>query len=223
MDLHNFTKENFEFITVVVGTITAIILLFKQIKHFIIKTYKHLKKRRDDRNEIPNVLNSVLEKLNVMDIRLQSVEKEIKPNGGGSMKDALRVVKAEIEATFWLNPRPSFRTTSHGINIMVNESYCSLCGVSSESLLKLGWRNFAEDEEQVDDFMRRWLESAKELSQFSGKLKIKNIKNESRGEWLVRLRPLGPIDNSDGYLWHGSLHPFDYVAIEYAKSQNIPM
>jgi PAS domain-containing protein len=128
-----------------------------------------------------------------------------------------------MEATFWLNPRPSFRTTSRGVNILVNESYCHLCGATSDDLLKLGWRNFVEDEEQLDDYTRRWLESSKEFSQFSGKLKIKNNKNESRGEWIIKIRPLGPLENSNDYIWHGTLYPFDYTAIEYAKAQNIPV
>jgi PAS domain-containing protein len=217
-------QNQLELISLIIAVVTTFLLWGKKIIRFCNNL---LEKRKDyikKRNDIPYTLQQIQTTLSNVDDRLRSVENEIKPNGGGSMKDALRIVKAEMEASFWLDPRPSFRTTSKGLNILVNESYCHLCGVSSESLLKLNWRNFAEDEDQLDDYTRRWQESSQEFSQFSGKLKIKNYKNQSRGEWVIKIRPLGPLDNNKNeYLWHGTLYPFDYTAIEYAKEQNIPI
>lgn len=212
-----------QMIILMTSAITAVVIFWKKIKNFIIKKYKERMEYLKSRNEIPTTLSNIQSTLEVMDNRLQTVEKEITPNGGGSMKDALRLVKAEMEAAFWLDSKPSFRTTSKGLNTLVNEAYCHLCGVSSEDLLRLGWKNYAEDEEQLDDFMRRWRESSEQFSQFTGKLKIKNSKGDSRGEWIVKIRPLGAYVNSNDYLWHGTMTPYDGKAIAYAKEQNIPI
>jgi PAS domain-containing protein len=220
----DYIQKNAEFLSVTVGAITVLMVSWTKIKQFVIHKYEKRVEYVRKRNDMPRLLENIRETISVMDNRLQTVEKEISPNGGGSMKDALKMVKAEMESIFWLNPTPSFRSTSSGVNILVNEAYCHLCGVSSEGLMKLGWKNFAEDEDQLDDFMRRWLESSKEFSQFSGKLKIKNYKHESRGEWMVKIRPLGPIEigNKRDFLWHGMLYPIDPVAISYAYKENIP-
>ena len=216
-------QKHVEFIGVILGSLATLVVTCRFFKTWISAKWRKHREYIEKRNAIPGILGDIQNKIMGVDARLQTVENEIKPNGGGSMKDALRIVKAEIEATFWLNARPSFRTTSNGVFTLVNEAYCHLCGVSSEDLLRLNWKNFASDEEQLDDFMRRWMDSAKECSQFSGKLKIKNFKNEEMGEWTIKIRPLGPLDNGEDYLWHGMLYPYDYQSIEYAKAQNIPM
>lgn len=222
MDIKDI-EHHAQFIILATSAITALVVFWRAIKKLILKIYNNGKKYLKSRNDIPITLSNIQRTLEVMDNRLQTVEKEITPNGGGSMKDALRLVKAEMEAAFWLDSKPSFRTTSKGLNTLVNEAYCHLCGVSSEDLLRLGWKNYAEDEEQLDDFMRRWRESSEQFSQFTGKLKIKNSRDDSRGEWIVKIRPLGVYENSNDYLWHGTMIPYDYEAIAYAKEQNIPL
>lgn len=218
-----FIQQHAQYVTIILGAISTVFLFAMTIKKWIVKKYKERMEYLKSRNEIPTTLSNIQNTLEVMDNRLQTVEKEITPNGGGSMKDALRLVKAEMEAAFWLDGKPSFRTTSKGLNTLVNEAYCHLCGVSSEDLLRLGWKNYAEDEEQLDDFMRRWRESSEQFSQFTGKLKIKNSKGDSRGEWIFKIRPLGAYVNSNDYLWHGTMTPYDGKAIAYAKEQNIPI
>jgi PAS domain-containing protein len=224
MNLLEILQSHAQAISIILGSLASVLLFWRRLQNKIIKIYNKHKNYTKSKHEIPETLKDIKYSISNIDNRLKNVEKEISFNGGSTMKDTLRIVKAEMEASFWLNPRPSFRTTSNGVNVLVNEAYCHLCGVSSESLLKLNWRNFADDEEQLDDYTRRWIESSKEFSQFSGKLKIKNYKNEYKGEWIIKIRPLGPIENNDkdDYLWHGSLYPFDKVALDYAKDQNIP-
>jgi PAS domain-containing protein len=207
-----------EYIGLFLGTLGAIIIATKNGRDFFISRYKNWRKYVKAKKEMPHLLKNI-------DERLQRVEYEISPNGGGSMKDSLKIIKAEIEATNWLSPRPMFRCTSKGLNIFVNEAYCQLCGVTSSELLKLGWRNFSADLDQMDDFYKRWISASENLSQFTGKLKIQNNHGEYRGEWTVRIRLLGAIDgqpNTD-YLWHGGLYPSNQVAKDYAKEYNIPL
>jgi PAS domain-containing protein len=212
-----FSPQILEYIGLLLGVLTAIVIATKNGRDFFIKRYKNWRKYTKSKKEMPFLIKNI-------DERLKKVEYEISPNGGGSMKDSLKIIKAEIEATNWLSPRPMFRCTSKGLNIFVNEAYCQLCGVTSSELLKLGWRNFSADLNQMDHFYERWLAAADTLSQFTGKLKIQNNHGEYRGEWTIRIRLLGAIDSepNNDYLWHGSLYPYDQDAKEYAKEYNIP-
>ena len=223
MDLWIFLMQNAQTISIVIGLVSTFLVFFKKIKKFIIKKYEQHKIYSKSKHEIPEILQEIKSGIGNLDTRLKNVEYEISPNGGGSMKDSLKIIKAEIEAMFWLNPKPSFRTTSKAINIQVNETYCHLCATSSEELLRLNWKNFIEDEIQLDDYMRRWEESTDASSQFSGKLKFKNPRGEYMGEWLIKVRPLGPIEGGKDYLWHGTIYPFDQKSKECARNFNIPL
>ena len=204
----------------------AILLAVKPIRVWVVTYIKNFLKSRKDKKNIPIILTQIHEKVSDIDIRLKDVEYEIKdPNSGGTLKGALKLIKAEIDATNWLSPRPTFRTTSSGVNVFVNDAYCQLCGCATEELLRLGWKNFMFDNDQADEYYARWLISAKTLSQFASKLKIQDKHGEYRGEWMVRIKPLGPIVNGgeNDYVWHGIYHPVDDVAKNYARISGIPL
>jgi PAS domain-containing protein len=223
MNLWDFITQNAQALTLIFSVLGSVLLSIKRVRTWLTDKYKKHQEYNKSKHLIPSTLQEIKECVMNLDDRVKRVEYEISPNGGGSMKDSLNIVKAEIEALFWLNPKPSFRTTSKGLNIQVNESYCHLCGTSSEELLKQNWKNFIEDGEQLDDFMRRWEYSSDTMSQYSGKLKFKNSRDESLGEWVIKVRPLGPIKGGQDYLWHGSILPYDQKARECAKSYNIPL
>jgi PAS domain-containing protein len=214
---------NVEAVAAIFGVLTSATIFIIKGKKYIIAKYRKYKEYSKSKYLIPETLQEIKKCVISLDDRIKRVEYEISPNSGGSMKDSMNIVKAEIEAMFWLNPKPSFRTTSKGMNIQVNEAYCHLCSTSSEELLKQNWKNFIEDEEQLDDFMRRWEYSSNTMSQYSGKLKFKNSRDESLGEWILKIRPLGPIEGGKDYLWHGSILPFDAIAKDYARSYNIAL
>lgn len=223
MDLWIFISENSQALMFIISVLGSVLVFFKKIKKFFVEKYKKYKNYNKSKHEMPEILQEIKLGISNLDARLKNVEYEISPNGGGSMKDSLKIIKAEIEAVFWLNPKPSFRTTSKGMNIQVNEAYCHLCATSSEELLRLNWKNYIEDELQLDDYMRRWEESTNAFSQFTGKLKFKNSRGEYMGEWMVKVRPLGPIEGGKDYLWHGTIYPFDQKSKEYARNFNIPL
>lgn len=209
------------------GLIGTIFAFSKKSRDWIKTKWNAFKARKAEKKNMPSLVAKIYDNVQQMDIRLIKVEHELSPNGGGSMKDQLRLIKAETDANNWLTARPTFRTTSSGINVYVNEAYCNLCGCSSDELMKLGWKNFVEDAEQGDDFYDRWILASKSLSQFVGRLKIRSKAGEYRGEWLVRIRPLGPIESSDAtdpeYMWHGVFHPYDSDAKAYAIAHGIPI
>jgi PAS domain-containing protein len=213
-----FILEYIQIVAAIVATISTILAMSKTARKFISDRYKRWQEYGESKKEMPKILKSIND-------RLYRVENELKPNGGGSVKDAINIIKAEIDANNWLSPRPTFRCTSKGVNVFVNESYCNLCGSTSDELMKLGWKSFAFDEDQADDYYHRFTQSTENYSQFSGKLKIRNKNNDYRGEWIIRIRPLGPIKTEDGddFLWHGAFWPADQNAKDYAHNFNIPL
>lgn len=223
-ELYTLLQESAGVIGAVAGAIGTVFSFTKTGRDWIKTKYTNFKVSRAAKKNMPNMISQINDTVGKMDIRLSKVEKEMMPNGGGSMKDQLKLIKAELDATNWLTPRPTFRTTSSGINLYVNEAYCQLCGCSPEELLKLGWKSFVSDEDQADEFYTRWLLAAKSLSQFASKLKIQAKTGEYRGEWTIRIRPLGPIESTgqEDYLWNGNLYPSDDIAKTYAKSFGIP-
>lgn len=208
------------------GAVGTVFAFSKSARDWAKSKYLTFKTNREAKKNVPILVAQIFDNVNRLDTRLMKVEKEVTPNGGGSMKDQLKLIKAELDATNWLTIRPTFRTTSSGMNLYVNEAYCQLCGCSPEELLKLGWKSFVSDEDQADEFYSRWLLASKTLSQFASKLKIQTKTGEYRGEWTIRLRPLGPIEVADEakeYLWHGNLYPSDDIAKAYAKQFGIPV
>jgi len=220
----NLIIEHFNIIAIVAGAITAFFVAWSHIGKFLKPYIKSLRENMKARHEMPYMIRKMGETLDNIEKRVKKVEFEITPNHGSSMKDAMRIIRAEIEATTWLSPRPSFRTTSFGINTFVNEAYCNLCGTTPTELLKLGWKNFIADPEEGDNHMRRWLELSKERTQFFGNLTLKNSNGDCVGVWTFKLKPLGPLESDgDNYLWHGNLYPRDEIAMDYAHEYNIPI
>lgn len=209
----------------IVGILGTVFAFSTKARDWLKAKYLNHKTIRAAKKNMPVLVAQIHDNVTKIDIRLIKVEKEMSPNGGGSMKDQLKLIKAELDATNWLTPRPTFRTTSSGINLYVNEAYCQLCSCSPEELLKLGWKSFVADEDQADEFYNRWLLAAKSLSQFASKLKIQSKLGEYRGEWTIRIRPIGPIESTglvEDYLWNGNFYPSDEIAKSYAKTFGIP-
>jgi PAS domain-containing protein len=215
--------DNEKLIMIIGGGLTSFIMIFGHIKKIVCPIIKGYCERLKAKQEMPLMVKDMANIVKNIDERVARVEKEITPNGGSSMKDAMRIIKAEIEAANWLHPRPTFRVTSTGLVTFVNEAYCNLCGASTEELMRLGWKNYMVDPECGDHTLGRFQESTKEFSQFVENIRYKNNNGEYIGEWKAKVKPLGPIEHdTNNYLWHGTLYPIDKVALEYANKYNIP-
>ena len=164
---------------------------------------------RKDKKAMPRVLGEIKEQVSEM-------QKELQTNGGSSIKDEVRLLVSERLMELQEAPFPAFRCASGGDNIFSNRAYEMLVGADDHSLHGLGWRSYLFDEEQGDNYYRRWIEVAKTGSHFTGLLKFKNARGEYRGEWTVRVVPLGPYKSHD-QVWGGRFFPFDDKAIEVAN------
>lgn len=107
------------------------------------------------------------------------ISKELKPNGGGSMRDSVEALKLSIDAVLAtvirLDQRQKsfahqsekgiFESDLNGDFIFVNRMYCRMTGRSPEEAYGKGWKAFIapEDREHV---VAEWYECVKERRDF---------------------------------------------------------
>ena len=146
----------------------------------IIKLYSILKKWYNEAKEKRENLSKAIAHIDTIALNLQEVSKELKPNGGGSIKDQIKqiandikIIRVEKDATFYLSKEPSFKSDGKGHYTSVNYSLAQLIGVSESELIGLGWLNYIalEDKDRIWEEWENIMESGKEISLFYG---IKN-------------------------------------------------
>lgn len=141
----------------------------------IIKLYSILKKWHNEAKEKRENLNKAISHIEVISFQLQEVSKELKPNGGGSIKDQVKQIATDVkticverDATFLLSKEPMFKNDEHGYCILANNALCQLYGVSQEQLLGLGWLNYIieEDKERIKEEWVNVIETGTEIASY---------------------------------------------------------
>ena len=101
--------------------------------------------------------------------KLDAVLKELKPNGGSSLRDSLNRVESNLRALAeemaFLKKRSetrdermdvaSFLTNQKGECIQVSKSYLKLCGLSEDEVLGHGWENVVLPSER-ETVVKEW-------------------------------------------------------------------
>lgn len=135
---------------------------------------KHLKKQKEQDSVLINQ-SKFFVNIEEMTEKILEISKELKPNGGGSIKDQVkqiandvRIIRVERDATFHLSKEPMFKTDEKGYYVSCNSAFCSLMGVPEQEILGLGWLNFivTEDKERVWEEWENIMESGKEISTY---------------------------------------------------------
>ena len=141
----------------------------------IIKLYSILKKWYLASKQKEENLNKAISHIEVISFQLQEVSKELKPNGGGSIKDQVKQIATDVkticverDATFLLSKEPMFKNDEHGYCILANNALCQLYGVSQEQLLGLGWLNYIieEDKERIKEEWLNVIETGTEIASY---------------------------------------------------------
>ena len=141
----------------------------------IIKLYSILKRQYDKAKERSENLSKAIAHIDIIALNLQEVSKELKPNGGGSIKDQVRQIAIDVkticverDATFLLSKEPMFKNDEHGYCILANNALCQLYGVSQEQMLGLGWLNYIieEDKERIKEEWINVIETGTEISSY---------------------------------------------------------
>lgn len=141
----------------------------------IIKLYSILKRQYDKAKERSENLSKAIAYIDIIALNLQEVSKELKPNGGGSIKDQVKQIATDVkticverDATFLLSKEPMFKNDEHGYCILANNALCQLYGVSQEQLLGLGWLNYIieEDKERIKEEWLNVIETGTEIASY---------------------------------------------------------
>lgn len=141
----------------------------------IIKLYSILKRQYDKAKERSENLSKAIAHIDIIAVNLQEVSKELKPNGGGSIKDQIKQIAIDVkticverDATFLLSKEPMFKNDERGYCILANNALCQLYGVSQEQLLGLGWLNYIieEDKERIKEEWLNVIETGTEIASY---------------------------------------------------------
>lgn len=153
------TVEEFDFWAKLLGFIGAVSASTIGFYKFLIKPiYNHFKSIKE------------------LSERTKTIYQEITPNGGSSIKDAVkrleqRSIRIENSLIILQNIQDAihedgkiaiFECDINGSNIHVNRTYCKWIGVSKHELLKFGWKNFLSDSELNKKYDKLWKEAFKE-------------------------------------------------------------
>jgi len=112
-----------------------------------------------------NKIHSVVEKI-------EKIEKEFSPNGGGSLKDhlcrlsvELSEVKQGLRAQMAYETNPVFESDRDGHCTYANRSYLRMLGVGLEEVEGSGWKSFIHPESKEMVF-REWEAAVKDHRDF---------------------------------------------------------
>lgn len=165
-----------------IAILTALYAFFLFAKS---KVYKPLRKHI---LRVTNLLAKVEEYLPLL--------MELKPNGGGSVKDLIQRTNQEVisiknkqEAVIALNPDCLFQCDKNGHCNEVNESLCKLFGASKEEMLGYGWLDFIVPI-QRESVKSNWENALKSNLSVSGEYDVINGFTEevSRLEYVAHIK-----------------------------------
>lgn len=113
-----------------------------------------------------------LDKISVIDNRVQALELQFKRNGGSSIKDDLESIKERlgyienlVSVQMEEDAFSVFISNVRGENSYVNRTYCRMLGCTKEEILNLGWRSFihADKSESYEHLWKEAFESNRQV------------------------------------------------------------
>ena len=171
---------------------------------------KHMDKQKQQEELLTNQTKIFIHIENMAE-KILEISKELKPNGGGSIKDQIKqiandikTIRIERDATFYLAKEPSFKSDGKGYYTSINYSLTQLVGVSESELLGLGWLNYIalEDKDRIWEEWENIIKSGKEISLFYG------IKNPTTREVIpIKCRAVINRDSDKVISVIGTLEP----------------
>jgi PAS domain-containing protein len=152
--------------------------------------------------------------------RLETIEKEMKFNGGKTIKDMLFLMFNYRRHDYWRIGHPVMEIDGDARVTLVSEATCRLFGVvNPDDLKKRSWLSFVEHG-SVDDLLRSFMEAVRFQSEFNYRLFIRTAAGESRGEWELRASPISEV-NAATKIYSSSLIPISDPAKRVAKDLQI--
>jgi PAS domain S-box-containing protein len=115
----------------------------------------------------------VCDRLDAIEAQLAAVVAEIKPNGGGSIKDAIKRIEVKLSRAKSMqrlmleaSDTAHYETDDRGGNVWANEACARMLGVQVADFAGAGWRNcIHQDDRQMVG--REWAEAVAEGRTYS--------------------------------------------------------
>lgn len=174
------------------GLATACLAIYGVWKKILLPWFRENRNKRDN-------LAKAIAHIEKISNELSEVSKELKPNGGGSIKDQVKeisrdvkAIRVERDATFLLAKEPMFKNDAKGYCTLANQALCKLYGTNQEQLLGLGWLNYVieEDRERVKEEWKNIIESGTEITSNY------TVKNDQTDQYIpVKYRAIINRDN----------------------------
>jgi len=118
--------------------------------------------------------------------KLDFIYKELKPNGGGSIKDHINLIRDSVLRTeIWQKTRlshenlPYFDTNAHGKIIWVNKAFMRILNASESDILGYGIRNFIDNRDK-NRVIKEWDESLDKSMDLRTSFRIKDSNGKIR-------------------------------------------
>lgn len=152
-----------------------------KIRHFATRG-----RRRDE------AIQKLSETVEVISFSVQEIQKELQPNGGGSLKDKVESTALSVRYLLDINEQtfrnvlfPAFQCDEEGKNLIVSNSYLEFLGVSDvQELELLGWQGFI-DKNDLERYARAFRVASESKSSFRSPARFISANGEQLGEWLV--------------------------------------
>jgi PAS domain S-box-containing protein len=128
------------------------------------------------------IIRPVVNWLRKMAGLLETMEKEFKPNGGSSMRDAINrielrqiIADQRVKALDNDSIRGVWEADQEGKLIHTNRTYQRIVGSTAEALDGFGWVNTIHPEDR-ESVMKEWDSAVKQQREFYGVFRLKNKK-----------------------------------------------
>lgn len=142
--------------------------------------------------------------------QLNSVVKEVRPNGGNSMNDAVTVVRGELRALLDADQGVArWSADRNGLLSWASKSYTRWTGANPTTLERHGWLSLVHPDDR-DDVRDEWLTAIDERRGSSFRFRL----SDGQGGWIGVYGEAAPILNPIGHVtgWLGTLNRITEVA-----------
>lgn len=203
-----------------VATALTAIWAFKPAKLLVLKAMRVVSFLFRGPFVIYDKIQSLEKSIVKLDTTVQGILYQVKPNGSGSMNDAVARTEKSVKSisvelaelkqrnkhNFWARPCPVMEMDRHGRATHVSAALCRLFKVDRERECQgVSYRQFL-DSEEVERFNESFREIATESGHFRFQTKIFDSSREDRGTWEIKAIPL---QIEDRVIYTAMLYPID--------------
>lgn len=162
---------------------------------------------------LPHALEDV-SKIGGMQTQLNNILREVRPNGGSSLRDAVNGIASQVailsgtmRARVDNDPDTGFfESSNEGFNIWVSKTYCRWLECTESELLGMGFLTFVVEDER-EEVREEWKAARQEVRTYHQKVQMRS--NSGRRIFVEVFAKPVPSDVAVPLRWVGTLHRLD--------------